>query len=83
MHKQHSPHMQGSQDTQPMADFATWINNAGSAADGLHNKVSGVMWWAWNANSGTNNQTCSVVLDSLYDGLSCQLGKEQLLCPQV
>lgn len=45
---------QGSIDVQPMADFATWVNAAGAAADGLHNKVSGVFWWAWNANSGVN-----------------------------
>ena len=43
---------QGSQDTQPMADFASWFMNTGSAADGLHNKVSGVFFWSWNANSG-------------------------------
>ena len=35
-----------------MADFAAWCNNQGAAADGLHNAVSGVFWWAWNANSG-------------------------------
>ena len=44
--------MQGSIDTQAMADFATWFMNSGAAADGLHNKVSGVFFWAWNANSG-------------------------------
>ena len=44
--------MQGSQDVQPQADFATWCNYQGGAQDGLHNAVSGVFWWAWNANSG-------------------------------
>ena len=46
--------MQGSTDLQPMADFATWCNNQGAAQDGLHNAVSGVFWWAWNANSGAS-----------------------------
>ncbi len=24
----------------------------GDGADGLHNAISNVFWWAWNANSG-------------------------------
>ena len=26
--------------------------NAAEGNDGLHNKISNVFWWAWNANSG-------------------------------
>lgn len=44
---------QESQDAQPMQDLIPYFWNNGAAADGLHNKLSGVFWWAWNSNSGT------------------------------
>ncbi|DBB04409.1 TPA: hypothetical protein ACH3X1_012892 [Trebouxia sp. C0004] len=39
-------------DNPAMADFASYLSNTGSGADGLHNAISNVFWWAWNANSG-------------------------------
>ena len=61
-----------------MADFATWCNNQGAAADGLHSAVSGVFWWAWNANSGqfrsliAMNRVKSILfgLESLYSAIA-------------
>lgn len=44
---------QDSQDAQPMQDLIPYFWNNGAAADGLHNKLSGVFWWAWNSNAGT------------------------------
>ena len=44
--------MQDSQDAQPMQDLIPYFWNSGAAADGLHNRLSGVFWWAWNSNSG-------------------------------
>ncbi|EIE18857.1 hypothetical protein COCSUDRAFT_59785 [Coccomyxa subellipsoidea C-169] len=41
------------QDAQPMQDLIPYFLNNGAAADGLHNRLSGVFWWAWNSNSGT------------------------------
>ncbi len=45
--------MQDPADGQPMLDTAKWMLNQGDADDGLHNPVSGWLWWAWNANSGS------------------------------
>eukprot|EP00884_Botryococcus_braunii_P017026 jgi/Botrbrau1/4006/Bobra.0016s0017.1 len=39
-------------DGQPMLDTAKWLLNQEEANDGLHNPISGWLWWAWNANSG-------------------------------
>jgi hypothetical protein len=39
-------------DQQPMQDLIPYFSNAGAAADGLHNPLSGVFWWAWNSNAG-------------------------------
>lgn len=36
-----------------MQDLIPYFLNNGAAADGLHNRLSGVFWWAWNSNSGT------------------------------
>ena len=44
---------QDSKDAQPMQDLIPYFWNNGAAADGLHNKLSGVFWWAWNSNAGT------------------------------
>ena len=35
-----------------MQDLIPYFWNSGAAADGLHNRLSGVFWWAWNSNSG-------------------------------
>jgi len=46
---------QDSQDAQPMQDLIPYFWNNGAAADGLHNKLSGVFWWAWNSNAGPDS----------------------------
>jgi len=44
--------VQDSVDQQPMTDMIGYFQNAGAAADGLHNRLSGMFWWAWNSNAG-------------------------------
>lgn len=46
--------VQDSADAQPMQDLIPYFWNTGAAADGLHNRLSGVFWWAWNSNAGTD-----------------------------
>ena len=46
--------MQDAVDQQPMTDMIPYFQNSGAAADGLHNRLSGVFWWAWNSNSGNS-----------------------------
>ena len=43
---------QDSRDNQAMKDSAQYWLNTGAGNDGLHSKVNGLFWWAWNANSG-------------------------------
>ena len=35
-----------------MTDMIPYFQNTGAAADGLHSRLSGVFWWAWNSNAG-------------------------------
>ena len=35
-----------------MTDMISYFQNSGAAADGLHNRLSGIFWWAWNSNAG-------------------------------
>ena len=35
-----------------MTDMVPYFQNTGAAADGLHSRLSGVFWWAWNSNAG-------------------------------
>ena len=35
-----------------MRDLTLWLNNEGTANDGLHRSVGNLIWWDWNANSG-------------------------------
>lgn len=44
--------LQDSVDQQPMTDMIPYWQNTGAAADGLHNRLSGMFWWAWNSNAG-------------------------------
>ncbi len=44
--------VQDAVDQQPMTDMISYFQNSGAAADGLHNRLSGIFWWAWNSNAG-------------------------------
>ena len=37
-----------------MTDMIPYFQNTGAAADGLHSRLSGVFWWAWNSNAGND-----------------------------
>lgn len=41
-----------SRDLQSMPDIASYLNNAGAAADGKHSAIPNWFYWCWNANSG-------------------------------
>ena len=38
-------------DIQMLADMALYLRNQGAAADGRHNPIPHMFWWAWNENS--------------------------------
>ena len=44
--------VQDAVDQQPMTDMISYFQNSGAAADGLHNRLAGIFWWAWNSNAG-------------------------------
>ena len=46
--------VQDAADAQPMQDLIPYWQNTGAASDGLHNRLSGVFWWAWNSNAGAH-----------------------------
>lgn len=62
-------------DIQMLADMALYLRNQGAAADGRHNPIPHMFWWAWNENSG---DTGGLVSSPNWDSVSaapqlCQL----------
>ena len=49
-----------------MTDMVPYFQNTGAAADGLHSRLSGVFWWAWNSNAGE-----SLPLKLALDSTTC------------
>ena len=71
---------QDSRDIQPMLDVAKYVNLEGPASDGLHNRVSGYFWWAWNANSGAFLPAHSTPVHSSMCVLACCTETAELCC---
>ena len=63
--------MQDAVDQQPMTDMISYFQNSGAAADGLHNRLSGVFWWAWNSNAG-RSPAGACLRCSLHREVYCQ-----------
>lgn len=56
-----------------MTDMISYFQNSGAAADGLHNRLSGVFWWAWNSNAGKPLQASVCLCCSAHWQGFCQL----------
>ena len=54
-------------DIQMLADMALYLRNQGAAADGRHNAIPHMFWWAWNENSG---DTGGLVSSPNWDSVS-------------
>lgn len=63
------PCVQDAVDQQPMTDMISYFQNSGAAADGLHNRLSGIFWWAWNSNAGKRSSGACPGCNTKWAGL--------------
>ena len=50
-------------DWQAQVDLADWAAARGPGADGLHNPIVGVFWWAWGLGHGPDGPDHAIVND--------------------